>query len=89
MEAKICQIIRAHPEYRDILKNALKIEEVPPNDFAREYGWEWHEVKGHPGRLTKLVGEGIVRVTYKSHRYMHYKLSDREAVRNALKTCPL
>ena len=33
----------------------------------------------------KLVIEGIVNVTYKSRKYTHYKLADREAVKKALK----
>ena len=39
--------------------------------------------------LMKLVREGIVDIAYKSRRYTHYKLVDREAVKRALKRCGL
>ena len=87
LEDKTCELIKQRPEYIEILENACKIEENPPNDFTRQYGWEWHQAKAHPGKLTKLVSEGLIEIRYKSRRYTHYKLADREAVRKALKKC--
>ncbi|MHA1581981.1 MAG: hypothetical protein ACTSYM_05775 [Candidatus Baldrarchaeia archaeon] len=87
LEDKVCRLVKERPDYGEILKNAIKIEESPPSDFIRDYGWEWHDVKAHPGKLTKLVSEGLVKVTYKSRRYTHYKLTDREAISRALKKC--
>jgi len=89
IEDKVCRLLRERPEYGEILENAIKIEENPPNDFVRDYGWEWHHVGGHPGRLTKLVAEGIIKVVYKSRRYTNYKLIDREAVKRALEKCKI
>lgn len=85
-EDRLHRLLREQPEYRGILEKAIKFEENPPSDFARKYGWEWYDVAGHPARLTKLVSEGVLKVTYKSRRYTHYKLTDCDAVRRALRT---
>ena len=84
---KVCRLISKRPEYADILKRALTIEKNPPSDFEAKYGWEWDKVQAHPGSLTKLVAEGILTVGYKSNRYKHYQLKDREAVKEALEIC--
>ena len=75
---RIRRLVRRNPEYGRILQEAIRIEEEPPDDFTRDYGWEWHQVRAHPAQLTKLVSEGILTVRYKSRRYTHYKLIDRE-----------
>ena len=87
LKQKICRLIRKRPDYADILERALEIENKPSSDFIAQYGWEWDTVHAHPGTLTKLTAEGILDVGYKSRRYKHYKLADREAVKEALKTC--
>lgn len=84
---KTCKLIKEHPDYKAILKAAIQVENKPPNDFIRDYGWEWHHAQAHPGKLTKLVSEGIVKVTYKSRRYTHYKLADKEEITEALQKC--
>jgi len=84
IEVKVRRLAEERPEYKEILRRAVEVEEHPPDDFVRDYGWEWYHVGAHPARLTKLVGEGIVKVTYKSRRYTHYKLVDRDAVKRAL-----
>jgi len=86
---KICKLIREHPEYRVILERALEVEDNPPNNFVKDYGWEWSDVRAHPAKLTKLVTEDILEIKYKSRRYTHYKLKDKELVREALKKCPI
>ena len=88
LEDKICRLIRENPRYAGILERAVKVEESRLGD---QYflGWEWHEVRAWPAELMKLVREGIVDITYKSRRYTHYKLVDREAVKRALKRCGL
>lgn len=63
------------------------MEENPPDEFILDYGRKWYNIRGHPAKLTKLVSDGIIRVVYKSRRYTHYKLTDREAVRKALEKC--
>ncbi|ADB58804.1 hypothetical protein [Archaeoglobus profundus] len=85
IKQKIIDLVRERPQYGRILKRAVEIEENPPNDFVAKYGWEWHEVQAMPAHLTKLVGEGILKIGYKSRRYTHYKLVDKEQTKEALK----
>lgn len=82
-EGKIRKLVEERPEYGEILKAALWLEAGPENASAR--GWEWHEVGGHPGMLTKLVGEGVIRVVSRGRR-ARYRLVDRGATRRALET---
>jgi len=84
VEDRVRSLVRVRPDYAEILRRAVEVEENPPDEFTRKYGWEWHQVAAVPGKLVKLVGEGIVEITYKSRRYTHYKLADREAVKRAL-----
>lgn len=86
---KVCRLLRERPEYRQILQKAIKIEDKPPNDFIKNYGWEWSDVKAHPAKLTKLVTEDLLDIKYKSRRYTHYKLKNKEAIEKGLKSCPI
>lgn len=83
---KLRKVLSENPEYEIILKKALEIEENPPDDFTAKYGWEWHQVQAIPAKLTRLVGEGILRIGYKSRRYTHYRLADREVVKSILQS---
>ena len=82
---KIVKLVKEKPIYGEILKRAVEIERNPPNDFVRDYGWEWHHVQAMPPYLVKLVSEGILQITYKSRKYTHYKLVDLEETERALK----
>ena len=84
VEARVMKLLKEKPEYASILRRIVEVEEHPPDDIVRTYGWEWHHVGVHPARLVKLVGEGIIKVTYKSRKYTHYKLVDRDAVKRVL-----
>jgi len=84
MKEKVSRFIEEKPEYSEILAAAVRVEENPPVGTISRNGWEWHHVGAHPGRLTKLVSEGIVRVVSKGRRGTRYKLVDREAVARAL-----
>ncbi len=86
---RVCRLARERPEYRQILQRAIRVEDNPPSDFIKDYGWEWSDVKVHPAKLTKLVTEDLLDIKYKSRRYTHYKLKDKEAIREALKSCPV
>ncbi len=84
MKDKVGKFIEEKPEYSEILAAAVRVEEDPPEGLIPRHGWEWHHVGAHPGRLTKLVSEGIVRVVSKGRRGTRYRLVDREAVARAL-----
>jgi hypothetical protein len=77
-EEKIRKLVEGRSEYGEILRVALQLEEK-----LLAEGWEWHQVRGHPGMLTKLVGEGVIVVVSRGRR-TRYRLADREAVRRAL-----
>jgi len=86
---KVCRLIRERPDYREVFERAIAIEDKPPNDFTKDYGWEWSDVKAHPAKLIKLVTEDLLDIKYKSRRYTHYKLKDKEAIRKALESCSI
>jgi hypothetical protein len=79
MEEKVRGLAKERLEYGKILKAALVLEA----GGAGRRGWEWHQVGGHPGMLTKLVGEGVIRVVSKGRR-TRYRLVDREATKRGL-----
>jgi hypothetical protein len=68
---------------REILELAVVAEESDPAQKG-QYGWEWHDVRGHTSRLMKLVLAGITRVTHKSNRSTMYLLVDRPMVKKVV-----
>ena len=85
MEDNLRRLLRERPEYRDILERAVQVEDEPPSEFIRDYGWEWYNVAALPARLTKLVTEGILTIPYKSRRFTHYKLANKEIIKRVLR----
>lgn len=81
---RVLKLINKRPDYAEILRRAVTIENNPPSDFVAKYGWEWDQVHAHPGTLTKMIAEGILKVGYKSRRYKHYQLVDKAAIEKAL-----
>lgn len=76
---KIKRFIAENPKFIEILREAVEHEENHSRD-AHYLGWEWSDVRAYPAELMKLVREGIANIKYKSRRYTHYVLADREAV---------
>ncbi|GAI32851.1 unnamed protein product, partial [marine sediment metagenome] len=61
------------------LEAARKIkryEDATPK-YDRQLGWSWHNVGVYPGTLNAMVVQGLVEVTYKSHSFTHYELTDK------------
>lgn len=87
IKLKVCNLINKRPDYSEILERAIELEKNPSDEFVAKYGWEWDQVKAHPGKLTKMIAEGILKVGYKSNRYKHYQLVDRDSTAEALKSC--
>ena len=82
-EEKILRFLMENPKYIEILERAVKFEE----EHSKEpyyLGWEWSDVRAHPAEIMKLIREGIVVINYKSRRYTHYVLTNREAVKRCL-----
>ena len=82
---RVKKLIQEHPEYKNLLKRIIEVENNPREDIIRTIGWQWYHVRALPAQLMKLVREGIVDVTYKSSKYTHYKLRDKKAVELASK----
>jgi hypothetical protein len=80
---KIRGFLAENPKFIEILQRAVEHEENHAED-AHYLGWEWSDVRAYPAELMKLVREGIVNIKYKSRRYTHYVLADREAVKKCL-----
>ena len=94
---KIMGLATSNPRYMKILKRIIEIEEacekgnyrskgLSDSDcyIIKSIGWQWHHVQAWPTELMKLVREGIIKITYKSRRYTHYKLVNRDLVKRAL-----
>jgi hypothetical protein len=47
-------------------------------------GFEWHQVYTPPAILNKMVAERVLDVSYRSHSSTNYKVSNPEAVREAM-----
>jgi len=82
-EKKIKSFLSENPKFIEILRRAVDHEESHSKD-EHYLGWEWSDVRAYPAELMKLVREGIVDIKYKSRRYTHYVLTDREAVKKCL-----
>ena len=80
---KIRRFLSENPKFVEILKRALEHEDNHAKD-PHYLGWEWSDVRAYPAELMKLVREGIVNIKYKSRRYTHYVLANKEAVRKSL-----
>ena len=77
------EFLDENPKLIEILRLAIEVEEASP-DQKGKWGWEWHDVRGHPSRLMKLVLAGVVKVTHKSNRSTMYLLIDRPMVKRTL-----
>ena len=84
IEERIKKLLAEKPKYAEILKRAVEHEEEHANE-PHYLGWQWHDVRAWPVELMKLVREGIAEITYKSRRFTHYALVNRETVKKCLK----
>lgn len=83
LEEKYKVFLSQNPRFIEILKKAVEHEEAHLND-PHYLGWEWSDVRAYPAELMKLIREGIVNIKYKSRRYTHYVLANREEVKKCL-----
>jgi len=90
MYEKVKVLILERPKYKEILERAVKVEEdaekglLKDSDIIKSYGWEWHHVQAYPAELMRLVRDGIAKINYKSRKYTHYRLVNRDEVKRAL-----
>jgi len=82
----IVEFLKENPEFVDVLKRALEIEDSAEKEGKYFLGWQWYEIPVSPVKLRKAILAGIVTVAYKSSSGgSYYVLMDRESVRQALK----
>lgn len=53
-----------------------KFEDIVPKEDWK-LGWSWQDVGVYPGTLGTLIVQGLVDMTYKSHSFTHYMLSEK------------
>jgi hypothetical protein len=83
----VTQFLNANPKYFEILERAIVADEALDKDPLRAtLGWAWSDVQAYPASLVRLVVSGIIRVQYKSNSGTMYRIVDRQAVKEALKT---
>ena len=71
------------PEYRDILKKAVKVEQG--KDWERDTdGWSYSDLPADPLKLNKLVQKGIIRITLSTQSTTWYRLSNLSETKKAL-----
>jgi hypothetical protein len=75
----------------EVLTEAFEVEKRWYERYPREQypdmewlGFEWHQVHTPPAILNKMVAERVLDVSYSSHSSRNYKVSDPEAVREAM-----
>jgi len=83
-EVDVLNYLRKHPEYTEILRRAVKVEEEHQGKKGW-LGWEWNDVRAFTATLNKLVVDGLVTINFHSANFTHYKLVDLEATKHALK----
>ena len=67
-----------------LLQEILVWEEAHPRRTKYD-GFEWHNVHGDARTLNALVTQGVLDIVFKSNKSCLYKISNRNALRKALK----
>jgi Holliday junction DNA helicase RuvB len=80
----ILEYVNEHPEYVNILKLAVEVEEAHAEE-EHWLGWDWSEVRAFPATINRLIVDGLVKKTYDSANFTNYKLVDLEATKEALR----
>lgn len=79
---KIFEFLLEKPEFERILRYAVQWEEDPGNQ--ERLGWSNFDVHAPRKDVDKLIYADIVEVTFRSSKHIHFKLMDREAVKEAV-----
>jgi len=88
---RVYHLLCDNPEWAEVLKEAFEVEKRWYERYPREQypdmewlGFEWHQVHTPPAILNKMVAERVMDVSYSSHSSRNYKVSDPQAVREAM-----
>jgi len=80
---KVLSLIKEKPRLARTLKHAVAWEENPKN--VDGLGWSNWDVHAPRKDVDKLVFEEIAEVSYRSANFIHFRLMNREVVKQALK----
>ncbi len=73
IQEKVKSLCAKNPDYETLLRTIIQVDRQFEND---SFGWEFKHVEGlSGGSLNYLVQHGIVKSSYKSNNYSHYRLS--------------
>jgi len=82
--SEVVELLKTRPELHDLLSSAVRMEE--DNEVSYRWnGFEWYELPAHPQTLRMLVLKKVLKVNHKTGSRTYYRLSDREAVEEALR----
>jgi len=73
-----------NPDVREILKNAIEIEEEKESKGYNPTWEAWEVGINNPSLIRQLKKLGVIRVAYKSNRRTKYQLVDREMIKRML-----
>ena len=82
-ESKLRKFLKANPEYRKVLRNAV-IYEDSHSDEKYLTGWIFG-VGARDSQARELVYQGIVRMSFDSGNKVDFRLVDREMTRKVLR----
>lgn len=85
----IIRALSAHPDWPEVLQEALKLHEEGEASVAqgeRELwlGFEWFEVHTNPQTLNRMVTAKLLDISFSSNRSTYYKLHNLELITEAL-----
>lgn len=88
---KVKHLCAKNPDYETLLRTIIQVDRRFEND---SFGWEFKHVEGlSGGSLNTLVQHGIVKSSYKSNNYSHYRLAmpadELECVMDDIELCRL
>ena len=73
VQQKVQQLCAKNPAYETMLRTIIQVDRKFEND---QFGWEFKHVESlSGGSLNALVQHGIVKSSYKSNNYSHYRLA--------------
>lgn len=88
---KVKHLCAKNPDYETLLRTIIQVDRKFEND---QFGWEFKHVEGlSGGSLNSLVQHGIVKSSYKSNNYSHYRLAmptdELECIMDDIELCRL
>jgi len=72
IQEKVKSLCAKNPDYETLLRTIIQVDRKFESD---QFGWEFKHVEGlSGGTLNTLIQHGIIKNSYKSNNYSHYRL---------------